>query len=318
MKIFFTSAGIWIAFVAAYLLVAASTDEKYYMKVQGTVMQQSKCDQSGNSNILSDALVLVVDERKQVVGSYTTDKFGACSFNLPLNRRLVIKVMKNKFVPKMIELDTYVPEKKWKIYKLIFEISLFEKVKGVDATVLKEPIVKVFFNPSKEEFDYDRTYTQLVNEKLAAAYNTFYCSAPKPISRTYPDKSTSPELMALKPVVRKSTVKEKKENIIDVPTDKLIAENLEPGIVFKIQVLATQKYYPLSSALFSQFKEIGISKAEGYNKYTIGEYYNLQEAQEELKKMIDNGYDDAFLVAYQGDKQISLGKFMTSMQQVNK
>ena len=80
--------------------------------------------------------------------------------------------------------------------------------------------------------------------------------------------------------------------------------SLEGQVVYSVQIGAfEQKDLSLFSESFTNFKEI---QQGGFNKYSIGNYENLEEAQELLKEIIAIGFRDAFIASYTNGERLKI------------
>jgi len=103
-----------------------------------------------------------------------TNKKGRCSFKLPLDKVFKIEVSKHGFVTKFFEVNTKVPSEKRGEFSFVFDIDIFEEVKGLDVSVLQKPIAKVAYNVINEAFAYDVNYTSRINFDLKKMYKNYY------------------------------------------------------------------------------------------------------------------------------------------------
>src|ERR1039457_6867863 len=91
-----------------------------------------------------------------------------------MNKQFEIQISKKGYVPKIINVDSRIPANKISVYTVIFDIYLFEDIKGLDVSLLKSPIAKVTFNNDSNSFVYDRKHVNDVNEKMKKIYLTYY------------------------------------------------------------------------------------------------------------------------------------------------
>ncbi|MGB0881372.1 MAG: hypothetical protein ACPGSO_00355 [Vicingaceae bacterium] len=91
-------------------------------------------------------------------------------FNVPLLPGAVymIEVSKPMHVTKRIQVSTKnVPPEDAKYgFDIPFDISLFEKMEGLDVSILDKPIGKIAFDPNSGYMDYDAAYTKSIKDKL--------------------------------------------------------------------------------------------------------------------------------------------------------
>ena len=53
-------------------------------------------------------------------------------------------------------------------------MDIFEEVKGLDVSVLNQPIARITYSPSLEGFQYDVNYTNKINVELKKMYKKYY------------------------------------------------------------------------------------------------------------------------------------------------
>ncbi len=121
-----------------------------------------------NENVnLSEATVQVIQNGK-VLTSFKTDKDGNYNVYLPLGGDYIISVSKNNYVKKYFSVSTtgIPPEKaKSKFPVLEADVDLFKYYEGVDYSLFDQPVNKYFYNPKKDNIDYDKDY---LKEMIAA------------------------------------------------------------------------------------------------------------------------------------------------------
>ena len=102
---------------------------------------------------------------------------------------------------------------------------------------------------------------------------------------------------------KKGVFEEKKKNPGNVVTEP---GNIDQDIVFKVQALSSKSPLGSNSPRFKGLKNVWEYKDGGLYKYTIGNKRDLQSAsvlQSELRKQ---GFGDAFVVAFNNGKRISV------------
>lgn len=125
-------------------------------------------------NIWLDSALITIYYNKIPYSEILTSKKGKCSFKLSLNKTYLIEVSKEGFVSKSFEVNTKVPTGQNEIYSFDFDIDIFEKVKGLDVSVLEKPIAKVAYNFLDERFAYDVGFTSKINAELKKMYRNYY------------------------------------------------------------------------------------------------------------------------------------------------
>lgn len=93
------------------------------------------------------------------------------------------------------------------------------------------------------------------------------------------------------------------------PSDVSVkAPKFAKGIVYKVQLGASSKLADVKKQPWTKVKQLEVQKISNSYKYLVGEYNiytNCAKAQKYWKK---NGFKDAFIVAYQDGKRISVAK----------
>ncbi len=83
----------------------------------------------------------------------------------------------------------------------------------------------------------------------------------------------------------------------------------ESGIVYSVQILAARKSGMEASgikAIFDLDEEVYMEESDGLKRYTVGSFNSVAKAVELLRKVVDKGISDAFVVAYKDGKRIPL------------
>jgi hypothetical protein len=99
---------------------------------------------------------------------------GRCKFTLPLDHEFVLVFVKEGYVSKRITINTFVPGSVRADYKFAFNMNLFEELKGVDTSILNEPLAKIAFNLPKREFDYNENHTVTINRQIEKLYRDYF------------------------------------------------------------------------------------------------------------------------------------------------
>ncbi len=82
------------------------------------------------------------------------------------------------------------------------------------------------------------------------------------------------------------------------------AKQEKGAIIYKIQILTSDKKLPSNSKVFKGYKNVGYYKEKGLYKYTYGETTNLNEIRK-LRRQVIKDFKDAFIVAFQDGKKIN-------------
>ena len=104
---------------------------------------------------------VAVNAGGKIINNITTDGTGKYSFDLPLNNDYSIMVSKPGMATKKYSVSTRgVPDEKTtsKFSTVEASLTLFEKLDGVDYSLLNQPLNKYNYNPLKDNFEYDKNY----------------------------------------------------------------------------------------------------------------------------------------------------------------
>ena len=77
-------------------------------------------------------------------------------------------------------------------------------------------------------------------------------------------------------------------------------------IYFAVQISASRRKINLKSYNFKGLKDIWRTKSEKLYKYYTGKSFTIENAKKKLEEAKNKGYSNAFIVAYKGDKKISI------------
>ena len=145
---------------------------KNYVEMKGNIKLLK--DKDKEKGVLDSALVSILNEKKELVTTFYSNRKGKVDFKLPLQRKYSIEISKKGCVSKIIEINTKMPQNKVKNYEFSFDIGIFEEVKGLNVSVLKKPIAKINYNTFMSVFDYDYNYTGKINMEIEKMYRDYY------------------------------------------------------------------------------------------------------------------------------------------------
>ena len=145
---------------------------KNYVEMKGNIKLLK--DKDKEKGVLDSALVSILNEKKELVTAFYSNRKGKVDFKLPLQRKFSIEISKKRCVSKIIEINTKMPQNKVKNYEFSFDIGIFEEVKGLNVSVLKKPIAKINYNTFMSVFDYDYNYTGKINMEIEKMYRDYY------------------------------------------------------------------------------------------------------------------------------------------------
>lgn len=135
-----------------------------------------------DDNLLHKATVNIYRDSTLYM-SVNSKRTGKCNLKIPLDGKYTIVFSKPGYVSKKIVVNADIPYSMRQQYKLAFKIYLFEKVDGVDTSMFDNPVAFVIFKNEKN-FDYDDSYTRVINRKAEKVYKEYYSVEEKPKSKS--------------------------------------------------------------------------------------------------------------------------------------
>jgi len=94
-------------------------------------------------------------------------------------------------------------------------------------------------------------------------------------------------------------VEEPEEQVQEVPEEKV-------NVFFRVQFSSFKSPKPLNSKKFRKLKDVREYRDNGLYKYTVGNEPLLEKAVDIKEEMRNNGYKDAFIVAFIDEKRVTL------------
>ncbi len=151
------------------------SNEVYCLELTGIIRAlDDNCLNKATVNIYRDTTLFL---------SVKSRNTGKCSIKLPLNGKYTVVFSKPGYVSKKIVVNADIPFSRRQQYKLSFKIYLFEQVKGVDTSMFDAPVAFIIFKNAKN-FDYDDSYTKVLNRKAEKIYKEYYSLEERPKSKT--------------------------------------------------------------------------------------------------------------------------------------
>ena len=118
---------------------------------------------------------IIITQNSKIVNKLLTDATGHFSFSVPFGVDYLITVSKDEFVSKKFDINTngIPPEKSSSNFKVIqADITLFKRMKGVDYSILDQPIIKYSYNAEDEVFDFDEKLLKDMLNKIETIHET--------------------------------------------------------------------------------------------------------------------------------------------------
>jgi len=112
----------------------------------------------------------------------------------------------------------------------------------------------------------------------------------------------------VRPQITEEQIEVFDEHILEAPKDtvKQEAPKIDPKLIFKIQVANSSKKIPLNVAKFKELKNVEEFEENKAYKYLTGNFKTMEDAFEEQRRLRKLGFEDAFTVAFQNNKKISI------------
>jgi N-acetylmuramoyl-L-alanine amidase len=89
--------------------------------------------------------------------------------------------------------------------------------------------------------------------------------------------------------------------------DESISNLNQSDIFFAVQISASKRKINLKSYNFKGLKDIWRTKSVKLYRYYTGKSFTIENAKNKLEEAKNRGYNNAFIVAFDGDKKISIG-----------
>ncbi|MDC3240989.1 N-acetylmuramoyl-L-alanine amidase [Flavobacteriaceae bacterium] len=96
--------------------------------------------------------------------------------------------------------------------------------------------------------------------------------------------------------------------VIEKEEEEIAPKTVEIDIKFKIQIAASKKKVDLKPYNFKGLKELSLVKSGKLYRYYFSESPTYTQAQERLQEAKQKGYTKAFIVAFEGDKKITISE----------
>lgn len=94
--------------------------------------------------------------------------------------------------------------------------------------------------------------------------------------------------------------------LLDVAGRSNINEANSSGLIYKIQILASNLPLPKGHSLFKGLRNVQMYRHNGLFKYTYSKSQTLEEARKLKQKLKEYGFLDAFIVTFYNDKRLSM------------
>ncbi|MDT8411436.1 MAG: N-acetylmuramoyl-L-alanine amidase [Vicingaceae bacterium] len=166
-------------------------------------------------------------------------------------------------------------------------------------TNMPSVLIETGFLTNKEE---EKFLNSAVNQDYMASaiYRAF-----KEYKQEFDEKQSKPE----QPKPEKEPVIEQKAPEKDVLSTKKDKKNKEEtGLIFKVQIATSSQKKELIPENFNGIENVTYYEAGGIYRYTVGNEKSIEAANILQLKLKEKGFTDAFIVAFNNGKRISLSE----------
>lgn len=105
-------------------------------------------------------------EKATLLNTKTSGNEGLINFKLNVNSEYIIEISKDKYVTKIINVNTTIPEYEKGSFEIAFSLLLFIPCEGLDFSVLQNPVMKLAYNDLKRDFLPEKNYDKIMVDKL--------------------------------------------------------------------------------------------------------------------------------------------------------
>jgi len=117
----------------------------------------------------TDRAHIIVEKNGNQVEKLNIDRSGKFEFELDYNSQYILTFKKPDYVTKSISINTTLPSNYEIVENFIpfaFEVSLFHQLEGVNTIVFNQPVGKIKYSATLDDFDYDTDYTRSIIKQI--------------------------------------------------------------------------------------------------------------------------------------------------------
>jgi hypothetical protein len=200
------------------------------MDVEGTILSENRT--------LQGALVTVTRDGKPFT-SFLTDIDGSYNLYLPMGSEYAVTVSKKDYVKKMYTVSTKgvsneSAQKKFPV--IVADVELFLFYDGVDYSIFNQPMNKYYYNPKKDNFEYDKAYLKYMLAKV--------------------EEVRKAEKLAMLAKANKAVDDKRDEELAKQEVMKKEREAMEQEMIAKMQAEAEAKKAEMDKALAEQTEKL--------------------------------------------------------------
>ena len=268
-----------------------TTVQKNFLDMKGQVTY-------GKKKLDKSFVKIYADTTSNIVQKMESDIGGWVAFQLPIQKTYTIKISKAGHVTKIISVDATMPKLNEGDYYFEFSVDLFENIEGLDVSVLKNPVAKIFFNTFTKKFDYDYNYTAKINNDVKKLYHDYELLKKQegiPIQTMAKTENK----------ISQTTTPDTSKKYVPANTITLIKS--EPKIIFSVEILTSDEQVSRNSPRFKGIVNVKEYKEGDVYKYAVGEYPTKEDA-EKMKDRITGYFSDMNIVSFKEGKKIAEGE----------
>lgn len=168
----------------------------------------------------------------------------------------------------------------------------------LDATVMPGALIELGFLSNPKEGKY--LNSNAGQNEMARSIANAIISYKK---QSYGNFIAEPQASTKKATVTKV---ENSKPSVEKNASKSIAVNTKKGVVFKVQIATSKKVLATTPSNFKKLKNISKIKRGSYIRYYYGETTEYDKAKKLMIQAKEKGYASAFIVAFQGNKIITI------------
>lgn len=262
-------------------------EQKHFLDMKGQVTY-------GKKKLDKAFVKIYVDTTSNIVQKMQSDNEGWFAFQLPIQKSYTIRISKPGHVTKIISVDAFMPKSKEGDYYFEFSVDLFEEMEGLDVSVLKNPVAKIFFNSFTQKFDYDYNYTVKINSDIKKLYRDYELLK----------KSDNKQTATLsKSETEKTQLPASDTSQKYIPANTITLVKSESKIIFSVEIFSSDVQVPKNSVRFKGVVNVKEYKEGDVYKYAIGEYPTKEDA-EKMKSRIEGYFSGTSIVSFKEGKKI--------------